>query len=569
MTIIYTDGKYDCASNPGDTIDAEPVEGGLLVTFGEDNQPVEKYQVQGHLYNGGYNIWAPWNWTDVPGGDVESFTLNWDLEYDRTYAIAVRTVTDSRPCYAYSFEWLLYVTPADPNIDAVTGLSAALAPNQSGKATLTWNDPNDSTLSYDIQYQKRSQSGWNSITPDPAPSASGGKFSATVSGLATCSSYKFRVRARRSSNPSIYAETAGYLAMGGTQGTENADTLNGDGGDDCLYGFDGDDTLNGNGGDDRLNGGPGADALRGGAGLDTADYQGSDAAVTVDLSSTSTQSGGHAEGDTLASIENIIGSAHDDTLTGDDSDNAFKGGPGADTLDGGDGNDTADYSGTPPTIVKAGYWTVTVGVTVNLATGNHKRGHAQGDTLTNIENITGSGHPDHITGDAASNIIRGHGGGDILFGGAGDDTLYGGGGFNIMYGDDGDDTLYGGAYDDWLHGEGGNDTLRGGPGLDRFMFRMTKGIGHDVIEDYTLSEELMKSEVIHICNKLGGPRHLRIHQRDVGSDHVITIEVRGQPVSTITLKGITSSSPNFDNLAISRSATATGACWSGPEYPEL
>ena len=43
-------------------------------------------------------------------------------------------------------------------------------------------------------------------------------------------------------------------------------------------------------------------------------------------------------GDSLTSIENLTGSAHDDTLTGDAGPNVLDGRAGADTLDGGDGD---------------------------------------------------------------------------------------------------------------------------------------------------------------------------------------------------------------------------------------
>ena len=63
--------------------------------------------------------------------------------------------------------------------------------------------------------------------------------------------------------------------------------------------------------------------------------------------------GGDAQGDTLATIENIIGSAFADTLTGNAAANTLDGrsgndtligGAGADALIGGAGTDTADYS---------------------------------------------------------------------------------------------------------------------------------------------------------------------------------------------------------------------------------
>ncbi|MDH3603328.1 MAG: hypothetical protein OEU26_27255, partial [Candidatus Tectomicrobia bacterium] len=100
----------------------------------------------------------------------------------------------------------------------------------------------------------------------------------------------------------------------------------------------GDDVLNGGDGNDTLVGGAGADTLDGGAGTDTADYSSSNAAVNVNLD-TSTFTGGDAEGDTFTSIENVTGSSHADMLTGDANANILSGGGGNDTLSGGDGSD--------------------------------------------------------------------------------------------------------------------------------------------------------------------------------------------------------------------------------------
>ncbi|MFN3824329.1 MAG: right-handed parallel beta-helix repeat-containing protein [Pseudorhodobacter sp.] len=166
--------------------------------------------------------------------------------------------------------------------------------------------------------------------------------------------------------------TTGRVVMSGGAGDDalaggaGADSLTGGAGDDTLLGGAGDDILVGGLGDDVLEGGAGADILNGGAGSDTASYASSDAAVDVNLF-LSTANGGHAAGDVLASIENLTGSVHDDTLTGDD---------GANRLDGGDGDD----------------------------------------------------------------LLSGGAGNDTLIGGAGDDTLDGGTGSNLLFGGDGDDT---------------------------------------------------------------------------------------------------------------------------------
>ena len=134
------------------------------------------------------------------------------------------------------------------------------------------------------------------------------------------------------------------------------DHLAGDGGDDELFGqiltrYSGtvsyprtntladSDRLFGRGGDDILVGGGNADLLHGGSGRDTADYSRSDANVRVVLPREQGYSGS-ADGDTLRSIENVVGSAHDDKLRGDGADNALRGGRGEDVLIGEQGDDT-------------------------------------------------------------------------------------------------------------------------------------------------------------------------------------------------------------------------------------
>lgn len=117
------------------------------------------------------------------------------------------------------------------------------------------------------------------------------------------------------------------------------DTLRGDGNDNILSGRRGDDVLWGRGGNDTLDGGAGADELDGGEGVDTATYAGSNAGVYVSLTS-GLAVGGHADGDTLIDIENIIGSNHDDVLEGTSEANVIVGGAGRDVIDGAGGDDT-------------------------------------------------------------------------------------------------------------------------------------------------------------------------------------------------------------------------------------
>ena len=181
------------------------------------------------------------------------------------------------------------------------------------------------------------------------------------------------------------------------------DSVTGNIADNVLEGRDGDDTLMGGAGSDTLIGGSGADDLDGQSGLDTASYSGSAAAVTVNLSD-GTATGGDAQGDSLTSIENLTGSAFDDTLTGDAGPNVLDGRAGADTLDGGDGTDTTSYAASD------------AAVTIDLSAGANTGGHAEGDTLAAMENLLGSRYADVLAGDAGPNRLDGGAGNDRLTG---------------------------------------------------------------------------------------------------------------------------------------------------------
>ena len=288
-------------------------------------------------------------------------------------------------------------------------------------------------------------------------------------------------------------------------GSDYRDVLGGDSGANHLVGGAGNDGLWGSGGDDVLEGGAGADRLEGDAGMDTVSYQGSDAGVAVKLRE-GTGKRGHAEGDVIAEVENVIGSDYNDTLVGDSLDNLLTGnagndllwgsagndiligGPGADRLVGSSGHDTASYTHSP------------TGVTVRLHSLSATGGDATGDTfpyrvdvawtdsngveqtesLPDVEHLSGSAHDDVLAGDRRDNVIDG---------GAGHDTLYGGpgGGDDRLDGGPGDDRLYGGQGSDRLAGAAGDDRLVGGPGADVFV--VAPGEGQDTVTDFTDGED--------------------------------------------------------------------------------
>nr|KIS32919.1 hypothetical protein TQ38_05310 [Novosphingobium sp. P6W] len=251
-------------------------------------------------------------------------------------------------------------------------------------------------------------------------------------------------------NRDILRGLAGNDILSGLAGN---DQLEGGDGNDTLYGGDGNDTLSGDGGDDQLLGEAGDDTLTGGAGNDVLDGGTGNDTLTGGIGAEGVRASGTDawRGFTAAGL---IGGAGNDILDGGEGDDYLDGGDGADQLIGGAGFDGVSYAGS------------TAGVTINLTTSVHSGGFAQGDTLTGIELIEGSGLADTLTGSAGSDVLRGGGGNDIIKGGAGNDYLIGG---------DGNDTLDAEAGDDYLDGGAGNDILIGGADNDTYFIGRNQG----------------------------------------------------------------------------------------------
>jgi Ca2+-binding RTX toxin-like protein len=159
-----------------------------------------------------------------------------------------------------------------------------------------------------------------------------------------------------------------------------------------------------------------------------------------------------------ANGETISGTFRSETINALDGDDIVLGSLGADVIDGGVGVDRVSYV------------TSSTGITISLAGGSGVGGEAQGDVLSNIENITGSAGADTLTGSAAANRMDGGLGNDSLNGDLGNDVLTGGDGLDTLNGGDGDDTL---------SGDAGADTVNGGAGNDRINLSV---VGEDTVD---------------------------------------------------------------------------------------
>jgi len=156
----------------------------------------------------------------------------------------------------------------------------------------------------------------------------------------------------------ILVDRAQIVGNDTIDGGAGNDTIDGGAGDDVLIGGSGNDTIIGGSGDDVLRGGSGQDTLDGGEGNDTADHSDIGLGVTVNLGAGTASYGMVTE--TLTSIENVIGSAQDDTIRGDGGVNIIEAEAGddiitwtggEDTYNGGEGKDTVDYTSSSVPVV--------------------------------------------------------------------------------------------------------------------------------------------------------------------------------------------------------------------------
>jgi len=246
---------------------------------------------------------------------------------------------------------------------------------------------------------------------------------------------------------------------------------------DIVYSGWGNDEIDTGDKDDRIESGDGYDLINAGSGDDYVE-SGNHDDTTIGDTGADTLYGNNGD-------DYLSGGNDNDLLYGGNNDDTLNGGAGADVIDGGSGSDTVSYRNSDAAVY----------IDINLdgdasydngREGNGKLhgGDADGDTVTNIENIEGSDYNDTLKGNDNENEISGLGGNDYILlsrgddvgrGGDGRDTLYGNGGSDTLYGDGGADTLEGGTQDDMLYGgdgndrlegDGGNDTLDGGSGAD-------------------------------------------------------------------------------------------------------
>ena len=238
--------------------------------------------------------------------------------------------------------------------------------------------------------------------------------------------------------------------------------LNGEAGNNTLVGGSGNGTFelwsHGSGTDY-------SDYIQGGIGTNTLDYSQSPGSVNVNMA-TGTTSNYYGGNDYFAGIQDVVGTAFNDTLQAGLSAAVLNGGAGNNTMLGGAGNDTFDlWSHSPGTsynnYIDGGGGANTLDysqspgpVNVSLVTGITSDYYGGHDYFSNIQQVDGSAFNDFLVAGSATAVLNGEAGNNTLVGGSGNDT-----------------------FELWSHGSGTDysDYIQGGIGANTLDYSQSPG----------------------------------------------------------------------------------------------
>jgi Ca2+-binding RTX toxin-like protein len=304
-------------------------------------------------------------------------------------------------------------------------------------------------------------------------------------------------------------------------GSDFNDTIEGGFGNETFRGGKGNDVLNGQSDNDKLYGEAGADTLIGGSGVDFMDGGTSSTAgvggqqiVDIDFVSYASSSGGvfvnlttntarnldaalglvsAARGeatvgdasmrigstyvnDTITGFEGVIGSAHDDRITGNAGVNTINGGGGKDTIDGGAGYDLIHGDGGDDTFIIRG---IEARFDDLFGDAGNDEIRVEGTTAVTLHHFSTvdyslekwTGNDKGIVGDELDNLLD----------------------FSNLTSVSRMGAINGGLGNDTIAGSYANDTITTGAGNDTVIYRA--GFGTDKITDFTAGGTLDKIDL--------------------------------------------------------------------------
>jgi len=289
-----------------------------------------------------------------------------------------------------------------------------------------------------------------------------------------------------SAETNSFVGDAGYDVMYGFGGT---DILRGNGATDVLYG--GDDDGVGNIDINWLYGGSSSDGLYGGNGALDRLYGGNGNDVMYGFSG----------------ADRFVSGEGNDSQFGGDGQDYFQGDQGNDSIVGGSGVDTIQYTDSVTSIQ------------IDLAAGTASGGHAEGDQISQIENLHGTDYDDVLLGDGNANSLFGSNGNDVIDGRGGNDIILGGGN---------------------AKGSVIGDDLTGGSGDDEFWFFPMSGDSDagstDIIRDFNMQgDDTIRIDVLNTAWASKAWSATTVDEDKVfGSGLMLTIEDLVDEVSVVT-----------------------------------
>ena len=161
---------------------------------------------------GNLSGWGPWTVIPHSAAGKTSHTIT-GLTNGREYRYHLRAVNSVGPSVgapASGPPWFVVATPVEGPPDAPTGLTATAGV---ASVTLTWNDPNDPSISgyeYNVNHNNTGTgnlTGWSAWTAIPGSNAS--TTSHTLSGLAGGREYRYHLRAVNAQGASVGAPASG------------------------------------------------------------------------------------------------------------------------------------------------------------------------------------------------------------------------------------------------------------------------------------------------------------------------------------------------------------------------